>query len=124
MLFFDSSRLRILNMNSLPTSLILPQTPVLSLFRGNVHLLIADIVRLEGDRNYTCIIIRNGRRLMTSKHLGGYETELPDCFVRVHKGCLLNMHYLRHRRGRTLHLVDGTKLPLARRKVKLLPVMK
>lgn len=94
--------------------------PALSILRGTVLLPLSNIVRLEAENNYTYFIMNDGRRLMTSRNLGSYHTELPESFMRVNKGCFLNLHYLRRRRGRQLILTDGTVVPLARRKVKSL----
>jgi DNA-binding LytR/AlgR family response regulator len=102
-------------MNTLPKS----STP-LSILRGTVLLPLSNIVRLEADNNYTCFILNDGRRLMTSRNLGSYQTQLPESFMRVNKGCLLNLHYLFRRQGRQLLLTDGSIIPLARRKVKVL----
>ena len=106
-------------MNTLPNSLMVASFTILPILRNSVHLVIADIVRLEADDNYTRFIMADGRCLMTSKNLGCYEELLPNSFVRIRRGCLLNLHYLRSRKGRTLRLTDGTIITLARRKVKL-----
>ena len=98
-------------------------TSALSILRGTVLLPLSGIIRLEADNNYTYFILNDGRRLMTSRNLGSYQTELPESFMRVNKGCFLNLHYLRRRKGRQLFLTDGTIIPLARRKVKTFSVI-
>ncbi|MBB3840559.1 two-component system LytT family response regulator [Runella defluvii] len=102
-------------MNTFPSP---PST--LSILRNKILVPLSSIVRLEADKNYTYIILNDGRRLMTSRNLGSYQTELPESFVRVNKGCFLNLYYLSRRQGRQLLLSDGSVIPLARRKIKLL----
>lgn len=59
----------------------------------NVPLRIADIVRLEADRNYTRFILVNGRYSISAKTLGYYEN-LLNGFVRVHRSHLLNSEHI------------------------------
>lgn len=39
---------------------------------------IEDIIRLEGDRNYTNFILRDGKRILATKTLGDYDTTLHE----------------------------------------------
>jgi len=99
---------------------IQPHTPTgtLSILRGSVHLRIADIVRLEGDRNYTRIVLADGQIFLTSKSLSFYVPQLPEDFVRVHKSHLLHRQYIRTMSKNDVQMYDGFVAKIARRKRK------
>jgi two-component system, LytTR family, response regulator len=76
-----------------------------------------EIIKLEGAGNYTLFYLTNGRQILTSKSLVFYEELLSFPFVRVHKSCLVNIHYATHRTTPTLlTLSDGSEVPVARRR--------
>lgn len=57
---------------------------------------IDSIVRFEGESNYSVVILTDGKRIMLSKTLSIVEKNLPqDVFLRVHKGHIVNMHYIK-----------------------------
>jgi two-component system, LytTR family, response regulator len=61
------------------------------------RVLINDIVRLEGVKNYTLIHLKNGDNLISSRTLKVYEAVLQEVdFLRIHKAHLINMKYLRN----------------------------
>ncbi len=61
------------------------------------HVLIHDIVRLEGMKNYTLLHLRNGNTLLSSKTLKVYDEILQKLdFLRIHKAHLINMKCLRN----------------------------
>ncbi len=93
-------------------------TGTLSILRGSVHLHIADIVRLEADRNYTRIILTNGQVFLTSKSLSFYAPLLPEDFVRIHKSHLLNRQYISTMSKYDVQMYDGFVAKIARRKRK------
>lgn len=79
---------------------------------------IEDILRLEGDRNYTHFILSASERITTSKTLGEYEELLSEHgFFRIHQSTIVN---LRHVKGYTkgdggmVEMIDGKTFPLAR----------
>lgn len=56
------------------------------------HVLIRDIVRLEGVRNYTIIYLKNGSTVISSRTLKIYENVLLEAnFLRVHRAHLINL---------------------------------
>ncbi|MFT5822257.1 MAG: two-component system LytT family response regulator [Crocinitomix sp.] len=63
--------------------------------------LVEDIIRLEGDGNYTNFIITNDRKVMTSRTLGEYEELLFDHgFYRVHQSTIVNLrHVVKYHKG-------------------------
>ncbi len=60
------------------------------------RVLVTDIVRLEGVKNYTLLHLRNGSTMLSSRTLKVYDEILQESdFLRVHKAHLINMQYLR-----------------------------
>ncbi|RDB03699.1 LytR/AlgR family response regulator transcription factor [Runella aurantiaca] len=109
-------------MNLLPTSpsstvTLLKDTPgTISLLRGSVTIGYDDIVRLEGESNYTRFVLANGRTLLTSRNIGFYESQLPENFLRVHKRCILNQRYVTKKCKEFVRMSDGAEVEVARRK--------
>jgi two-component system LytT family response regulator len=61
------------------------------------RVLINDIVRLEGVKNYTLIHLKNGNNLISSRTLKVYDVVLQKVdFLRIHKAHLINMKCLRN----------------------------
>ncbi|MBK7855502.1 MAG: LytTR family transcriptional regulator [Bacteroidetes bacterium] len=57
----------------------------------------AEIIRLEGDRNYTNFYFTNNRKLLSSKTLKEYEEILSDKgFIRCHKSHLVNRRFVKN----------------------------
>ena len=81
---------------------------------------VADIVRCEGERNYTTFFLKNGERIVVSRTLKEYEMLLSDSsFLRVYQSHLVNLLFVkRYIRGRGGFLVmeDGAPLPVSREK--------
>ena len=81
---------------------------------------VADVDYLKGDGNYTAIHLALGQSIMSAKTLSLFE-EIPG-FVRIHKGCLINVAYIDH-----LHVVSpkeafvvlksGVKFAVSRRRI-------
>jgi two-component system, LytTR family, response regulator len=100
-------------MNSLP---VLPDpTATLCILRGSVCLHLAQIVRLQADRNYTYIVLADGTSYLTSASLSYYSRLLPT-FWRVHKSHLLNAEHITARTRTHLCLSDGSSVEVSRRK--------
>ncbi len=82
---------------------------------------VKEIVRLEGDSNYTYIITTNGGKFHTSKTLKDYEELLqahPN-FVRVHKTHMVNLDHLAKflkNDGGSIIMSDGSQVEVSRRK--------
>ena len=61
------------------------------------RVLINDIVRLEGVKNYTLLHLRNGDTMLSSRTLKVYDEVLQQVdFLRIHKAHLINMKNLRN----------------------------
>ncbi|MDX8337670.1 LytTR family DNA-binding domain-containing protein [Draconibacterium sp. IB214405] len=77
------------------------------------------ILYLEAEKDYSTVHFINElnqpKELITSKHLGYWESELEDYpFIRIHKSYLVNMDQVQSYNTRTLKLYQGTKLDIAR----------
>jgi len=85
---------------------------------GYYFLLPKDIVRCEGDDNYTRFYFLNEKMLVVSRTLKEFEEILSDYhFVRVHKTHLVNMNYVnRFDREGLIWLTNGNRIPVSRRK--------
>jgi len=77
-----------------------------------------DIIRLQGDRNYSHFILAGDQRITTSKTLAEYEELLNDHgFFRIHQSTIVNLRhvvgYLKGDGG-SVEMTDGKQLQLAR----------
>ena len=87
---------------------------------GALKLVLKDIIRVEGDRNYSYIHLKNGTKKLVTKTLIELE-ELLDFkdFYRCHRSHILNVdHIASYSNGVTVLLSDDTKIPVSRRKKK------
>lgn len=82
-----------------------------------------NIIRLEAERNYTWLHIRNESPLLLSKTLSHFEEQLqPHGFLRIHHSHLINPASIRGFQKTTGELVleDQSMVPISREKKKLL----
>ncbi|MDO5977955.1 LytR/AlgR family response regulator transcription factor [Flavivirga spongiicola] len=81
-----------------------------------------EILRFEGERNYTYVYFLNGKRLLVAKTLKEYEELLKDYgFFRVHQSNIVNMKCVKgyiNGRGGKIQLIDNTEVDLARSRKK------
>ena len=77
-----------------------------------------DIIRLEGESNYTRFFFSNHKPVLVSKTLKDYEELLnAHDFIRVHKSYLVNRSFAQHMdRDGVLWLTDGSHILVSRRK--------
>jgi two-component system LytT family response regulator len=77
-----------------------------------------DIIRLEGESNYTRFFFSNHKPVLVSKTLKEYEELLSSHdFIRVHKSYLVNRTFVQHMdRDGVLWLTDGSHILVSRRK--------
>jgi two-component system LytT family response regulator len=91
---------------------------VITNMEGFKVLNIEDIIRLEGDRNYTHFILTNNRKITTSKTLSEYEELLVDHgFFRIHQSTIANLRHVTgyiKGDGGSVEMIDGKQLQLAR----------
>jgi two-component system LytT family response regulator len=81
---------------------------------------IRDIVRCEGEDNYTHIFLRSKERITVSKTIKEYERLLePLNFYRVHKSHIVNLNYIQRfvkGEGGYLIMEDGMQIEVSRRR--------
>jgi DNA-binding LytR/AlgR family response regulator len=87
-------------------------------FKHHLPFPIQEIVRLDGEGNYTTFLLANGTRFLTSRSIGVYESAFKGLFVRVHKSCIINPDFLLQLNpfDRTVILTDGSEVPISRRR--------
>ena len=90
----------------------------ISTSEGVFFYLPSEIIRCEGESNYTKFFLEGARMLMVSHTLKDYESILTDYgFMRVHKSHLVNMKFVaRVDRDGFLWLQNGQNIPVSRRR--------
>ena len=90
----------------------------ISTSEGVFFYLPSDIIRCEGESNYTKFYLEGGKSLMVSHTLKDYDSILSDYgFMRVHKSHLVNMKYVsRMDRDGFIWLSNGQSVPVSRRR--------
>jgi len=89
---------------------ILPTTEGFELIR------MEQIVRLQGNGNFTDIFLNDGSKKMACRFLKHYAEILPYPFVRIHKSHIINIHTVKsfHRgAGGYVLLQDETEVPVS-----------
>jgi two-component system LytT family response regulator len=78
----------------------------------------AQIIRCEGENNYTRFFFPDRKPLLVSRTIKEFEEILADHdFLRVHKSHLVNRHYVKHLdKEDLLWLTDGSHIVVSRRK--------
>ena len=81
---------------------------------------VKDIIRLEGDDNYTHFFLKNGKRLTSSKTMKSFEDFLYRVnFYRVHRSHIINMNCINKftkGEGGYIEMEDGKKIEVSRRR--------
>jgi two-component system LytT family response regulator len=91
---------------------------VLQTQEGEMRLVVKNIVRIEGERNYSYIHLKNGKKKLVTKTLAGLEELMVEKgFFRCHRSHLINYRYIKNiQNSISLVLSDGVEIPIARRK--------
>lgn len=81
-----------------------------------------EIIRLEGEINYTWFHFNNRKPLLISKTLKEYEDILTDHgFLRIHKSHLINKaHVVNYTQNGTLTLSDRSQVDISRRRKEMI----
>lgn len=77
-----------------------------------------EIIRLEGEGNYSRIILTGNRWHLSSKTLKDFEELLPAAtFIRIHKSYIVNKNFIVNylKKGEVV-LSDNSNIPVSRRK--------
>jgi two-component system, LytTR family, response regulator len=81
---------------------------------------ISDIVRLEGENNYTTFYLKKDKPVIVCKTLKEYEDILDKkIFVRVHKSSIINLNYIKdiiRKEELIAEMQDGTRIHISRRR--------
>jgi two-component system LytT family response regulator len=85
---------------------------------GALRLIIKDIIRIEGERNYSFIYLKDGKNKLVTKTLTDLEELLNDKgFFRYHKSHLINfIHIKSYQKSFSVLLNEDTEIPIARRR--------
>lgn len=87
---------------------------------GILFVKLDEIIRCEGDNNYTTFFLQDKTKILVSKTLGDYEELLStEGFYRAHRSHLVNLqHIKKFLRGRASRLVmdDGSEVEVSTRK--------
>ncbi len=77
-----------------------------------------NIIRLEGEGNYTRFFFSDRKPLLVSKVIKDYEEILQEySFIRIHKSYLVNKHHISQMdKDDTLVLSDGSHIAISRRR--------
>ncbi|MDF7819753.1 LytTR family DNA-binding domain-containing protein [Runella sp. MFBS21] len=77
-----------------------------------------EIVHIEGDGNYSRVVMLNGRFAVVTQNIQLLHQNLPPQFIRIHKSYVINVQYLAKilARQKMLLLTNGMRLPIARRR--------
>lgn len=90
---------------------------------GFVHFAPEEILRLQGDGNYTQVVLADGRKLLLSKTISYLLELMPEgMLLRISKSHAINPVYLEsvflRRRQRYVCLASGEKLEISWRKAR------
>jgi two-component system LytT family response regulator len=88
---------------------------------GDLRLILNDIIHIEGDRNYSCIYLKNAGKKLVTKTLIELEKLLDSKgFYRCHKSHILNAeHITSYSNGNLVQISEDITIPISRRKKKL-----
>ncbi|MGL5889296.1 MAG: LytR/AlgR family response regulator transcription factor [Bacteroidia bacterium] len=89
---------------------------ILPTLEGFEVIKIEDIIRLQGNGNFTDIFLRDGSKKMACRFLKHYDEILDYPFIRVHKSHIINIEYVKsyHKNmGGYVLLEDGTQIDIS-----------
>lgn len=107
-----------LALSNLKTKNVAEHQLILQTQEGELRLTVKNIIRIEGERNYSYIYLTNHKKKLVSKTLSDLEGMLEGKgFFRSHKSFLVNrLNIKSHRNSLILVLSDDTEIPISRRK--------
>lgn len=96
---------------------------------GIQFVMASDVTGIEGEGRYSTVHTKDGSRIVVTKNVGEFETELQaQGFFRVHKSWLVNCKHVKrflNTDGGTIELSSGQSILLSRRrKAEFLELMK
>ncbi|MBN2214322.1 MAG: response regulator transcription factor [Bacteroidales bacterium] len=97
-----------------------PRKLAIPTLQGYEYILVDNIVRIEAERSYCVIFLLDKRKIMVSRCMNDYQKILDERkFFRAHNSHLINLQHVKmyvKRDGGHIEMVDGSIVPLARRK--------
>lgn len=100
--------------STVPSKLAIPTTD------GLEYINTEDIIRIEADRSYSNIFLKNGKKIMVSRSLIVFQDMLDDNkFFRTHKSHLINLNHVKKYfrfDGGYIEMIDNSKVSVSRRK--------
>jgi two-component system, LytTR family, response regulator len=116
-------RLEILQ-NSLGSNQSMPERITISSMESFDFVYLKDIVRMEGQDNYTVLFLTSGEKVASSKTIRVYEDMLANKnFFRVHKSHIINIEHMKkfmRGEGGGVIMADGKEIEVSRRRRPLL----
>lgn len=107
-----------------PTVLAPLTWPPLRLYvrhNGKQYFSVTSLVYLQSEANYSWLCWANGQRMLMPRTLKWYMDQLPPThFVRFHRNCIVNRHYIQQlensKAGPVAQLTTGETLAISRRR--------
>ena len=97
-----------------------PRKLAIPTLQGYEYIMVDNIVRIEAERSYCMIYLLDKRKIMVSRCMNDYQKILDERkFFRAHNSHLINLQHVKmyvKRDGGHIEMVDGSIVPLARRK--------
>lgn len=84
---------------------------------GGIKMALRDIVKIEGDRNYSTFYLSTNKTKISSKTLGHFEDLLMGKgFFRCHRSFIVNRHHVDKLLKDSFLLKDESEIPVSRRR--------
>ncbi|QJW90218.1 LytTR family transcriptional regulator [Spirosoma taeanense] len=88
---------------------------------GRQSFQVMDLLYAQAEANYSWLNWADGQRMLLPRPLNYYVAKLPpECFIRLHRNCLVNRYYVHHLertdQGGLVYLTTGEALPVSRRR--------
>lgn len=84
---------------------------------GGMKMTLRNIIKIEGDRNYSTFYLIKGKTKISSKTLGYFEEALlGKGFFRCHRSFIVNHHHIESIQKDTFLMKDGHEIPISRRR--------
>lgn len=84
---------------------------------GGIKMALRDIIKIEGDRNYSTFYLSTNKTKISSKTLGHFEEILKDkSFFRCHRSYIVNRYHIESIKKDTFLLKDASEIPISRRR--------
>ncbi|MCR9289158.1 MAG: LytTR family DNA-binding domain-containing protein [Bacteroidetes bacterium] len=104
-------------LNNLNKKEVQDQVLFLPTQEGGIKMTLSNIVKIEGDRNYSSFFLLDGKTKISSKTLGYFEEILEGKgFFRCHRSFIVNYHHINKMQKDAFLLKDLSTIPISRRK--------